>query len=726
MEYQMQKQRYPYQMFVLSSSATRQNHQYRQILDQFAELNINLIQMGTTDIVVNSVIYDMKVVILLSQDGNSEEEFIQLWEEVTRSSYQQFVLVIDEIDITTLPRVFHKLDFYSLEDFELIKGIAEAVFADSNIDTSFLKLQIGPNLKTKTVPSSPSETFSIQLLRRAWVRIKKFSASTDAYFDELAFLRFEENLDSNLITLVHLLNSDAETYTLQPLTRISIEKSKDTPQDRRYLYQAQPETALVLQAICDSISSKLKSSSITQSYGNRVASEAQEEIFLDYWSLYQQYQNDILEFAGEHEDYFYHRVDVRRYYPRVNLEVLFSQLQEDIDDIRILNLIQQLLFELGAITHNGSHEPAVERGLPAGLPIAHVLANYHLHQIDTQMKEATKVAKDKYAYYRYVDDIVFFGRSSNDVENLRQKLESNLAKFLKLPPDERTPLHPTKSTEIPQRAIETANLKSSLRGISWHLERSFLPWLSQAEQVEIAETIYQHLFEVNDDPRLTDELSHYTPRGIGRLQELNYDEDAIEDLIYKLLEKISLRVNNINYLVSVLVDKFWSSSTAKFRNFIRNANVIVQLAFVQRIRVYVDDQIDPHLIELVTELIESENQFITREAAITLIKSSRLFEQNIPSNVLQSSLNKNGTFARAYLIELGVELYPDIFAKYLVDIISESISCMNSILVKLMERPRLAKQFNDFENIEPFSNSEVIVRFIDLLYFLELNNADLG
>lgn len=413
---------------------------------------------------------------------------------------------------------------------------------------------------------------------------------------------------------------------------------------------------------------------------------------------------------------------MRRYYPRVDLTVLFQMLQDDIEDPILLQFLHQMLFDLEALIDNGDTERVTERGLPAGLPICHVLANYHFHIIDANMKELTRIDDHSYAYYRYVDDIVFFGQSQNDVENQRRELEKHLADFLHLPEGERTPLHPEKSTNLPITAGDTSSLRSHLQGISGQIEQSYLPWLSQTEQLEIADSIYTLLFEVEDNPKLTDELANYTPRGIRRLRELEYDPEAIKKLIYNLLQKISLRVSNIRYLIAILTDLFWLESEAKFRDFVSQANPIVQLGFLKSIQQYPPDRVDPQLLRMSADFLRSDNQLVVREAAITLAQmiSTGLDPVFVSPEQIKYALGQNASFSRAYLFELGIYAYREHFVQMTGDIISESVTCMNSVLVMLSKFAELNRQVNHY-NVEPFAYSEIVIRFLGLLYALDLN-----
>jgi hypothetical protein len=186
-------------------------------------------------------------------------------------------------------------------------------------------------------------------------------------------------------------------------------------------------------------------------------------------------------------------------------------------------------------------------------------------------------------------------------------------------------------------------------------------------------------------------------------------------LIYSLLRKISLRVSNIRYLVAILTDLFWSESEATFRDFVSQANPIVQLGFLKSIQQYPPDRVDPQLLRMSADFLRSDNQLVVREAAITLSQmiSTGLDPSFVSPKQIKSALGKNSSFTRAYLFELGIYAYREHFAQMTGEVISESVTCMNSVLVMLGEFADLNRLVNH-HSVEPFANSEIIIRFLVL------------
>lgn len=103
---------------------------------------------------------------------------------------------------------------------------------------------------------------------------------------------------------------------------------------------------------------------------------------------------------------YYLKVDIRKFYPSVNTDKLMAMIERKIKDKKMLNLIHSIL--------------SMEDGLPIGMILSQLLANYYLSDIDMMFNS-------KY-YNRYADDIVIFGSNKRKLHQLRKKLSRELAK----------------------------------------------------------------------------------------------------------------------------------------------------------------------------------------------------------------------------------------------------------------------------------------------------------
>lgn len=103
---------------------------------------------------------------------------------------------------------------------------------------------------------------------------------------------------------------------------------------------------------------------------------------------------------------YYLKVDIRKFYPSVNTDKLMVMLEHKIKDRKMLDLIQSIL--------------NMEDGLPIGMILSQLLANYYLSDIDMMFNS-------KY-YNRYADDIVIFGSNKRKLHQTLKQLNEDLEK----------------------------------------------------------------------------------------------------------------------------------------------------------------------------------------------------------------------------------------------------------------------------------------------------------
>ena len=101
---------------------------------------------------------------------------------------------------------------------------------------------------------------------------------------------------------------------------------------------------------------------------------------------------------------YYFKSDIRKFYPSVNIQKLMKMLERKIKDKRFLSLIKKIL--------------SVEEGLPIGMILSQLFANFYLSEIDHKY--------EKYGYVRYADDIVIFTNKPESISRVRFELENDL------------------------------------------------------------------------------------------------------------------------------------------------------------------------------------------------------------------------------------------------------------------------------------------------------------
>ena len=110
-----------------------------------------------------------------------------------------------------------------------------------------------------------------------------------------------------------------------------------------------------------------------------------------------------------------YKIDISKYYPSVNLDLLYNMFERHIHDDDTLWLIKTIIY---------SHSP----GLPIGNFTSQWFANLYLSHFDWWAKQELKVEH----YVRYIDDIVVLHGNKKKLHSIRHDMEQKLQKELNL------------------------------------------------------------------------------------------------------------------------------------------------------------------------------------------------------------------------------------------------------------------------------------------------------
>lgn len=94
------------------------------------------------------------------------------------------------------------------------------------------------------------------------------------------------------------------------------------------------------------------------------------------------------------------KLDIRKYYPSVDHEILKQEVRRTLKDVRLLQVLDNVIDS--------------EVGLPIGNYLSQYFANIYLNRFDHKIKEVYKVKH----YFRYVDDMVFLSDSKEELRKL--------------------------------------------------------------------------------------------------------------------------------------------------------------------------------------------------------------------------------------------------------------------------------------------------------------------
>ena len=125
------------------------------------------------------------------------------------------------------------------------------------------------------------------------------------------------------------------------------------------------------------------------------------------------------------------KIDVAKFYPSINHEILKSLLRRKFKDPDLLELLDKIIDSLDAFPSSPqSGRPGMPdaQGIPIGSYLSQYLANYYLSYFDHWLKE-TQGAK---YVVRYMDDIVILSDSKEWLHALKCKIDDYLTENLKL------------------------------------------------------------------------------------------------------------------------------------------------------------------------------------------------------------------------------------------------------------------------------------------------------
>lgn len=131
------------------------------------------------------------------------------------------------------------------------------------------------------------------------------------------------------------------------------------------------------------------------------------------------------------------KLDFRHYYQSINHEILKQKYRKLFKDKDLLWLLDEIISSVNTCEEDDLYEIYVilleedideETGEPIGNYLSQYSGNFYLSDFDHWLKEQKHV---KY-YYRYMDDIVIFGRTKEELRELLQEIRIYVKDNLKL------------------------------------------------------------------------------------------------------------------------------------------------------------------------------------------------------------------------------------------------------------------------------------------------------
>lgn len=112
----------------------------------------------------------------------------------------------------------------------------------------------------------------------------------------------------------------------------------------------------------------------------------------------------VYRFIKREKPTYYLQMDIRKYYPSINNDKLKMKVRKVIKCVDTLYLLDNIIDSCD--------------GLPIGNYTSQVLGNYYLTEFDWYVKQELGVK----GYFRYCDDLIFFGDSSAQLRDISNKV----------------------------------------------------------------------------------------------------------------------------------------------------------------------------------------------------------------------------------------------------------------------------------------------------------------
>lgn len=140
--------------------------------------------------------------------------------------------------------------------------------------------------------------------------------------------------------------------------------------------------------------------------------------------------------SDEENTRYCYKIDLHHYYPSINHEVLKQKFRKVFKDPELLWLLDEIADSINTATEedlielslSGEIEVDPNTGIPIGNYMSQYSGNFYLSSFDHWVKEELHVKH----YYRYMDDVVIFASSKEELHEIHRKVTAYTRDYLHL------------------------------------------------------------------------------------------------------------------------------------------------------------------------------------------------------------------------------------------------------------------------------------------------------
>jgi retron-type reverse transcriptase len=233
----------------------------------------------------------------------------------------------------------------------------------------------------KTHPPSFEAVYSIENLYTAWYKVALGKSSKPS------ILNFYRNLDKNLSSIAQDLKNSC--YKPGSFNRFIVKEPKE-----RLISAAPVRDRVVHHAILNYYEPVFDRHLIYDSYACRIGKGTHKAVLRSF------------HFAKSSK--YFLKMDIRKYFDSIDHTILKSLLTKLILDKAIINLFNTII---------DSGNNFEKKGIPIGNLTSQFFANYYLSEFDHYCKEQLHANR----YIRYMDDILIFSESKDELKHFYNK-----------------------------------------------------------------------------------------------------------------------------------------------------------------------------------------------------------------------------------------------------------------------------------------------------------------